>query len=91
MTWARAGFKLDLVNAVVLPDGKVSLPAELREALGLTPGTVLEIQNQSGKIVAWKKPEPRPESNHTGPFTFSLPGGLVTADQVEASLEDEEE
>ena len=52
LTWARAGFKLDLVNAVVLPDGKVSLPAELREALGLTPGTVLEIQNQSGKIAA---------------------------------------
>ena len=79
------------MNAVVLPDGKVSLPAELREALGLTPGTVLEIQNQSGKIVAWKKTELSPVSNQTGPFTFSLPGGLVTADQVDVSLEDADE
>ncbi|MBI4326364.1 MAG: AbrB/MazE/SpoVT family DNA-binding domain-containing protein [Chloroflexi bacterium] len=46
------------MNAIVLDDGKISIPKELREALGLKPGTVLEMQDQAGTLVAWKKVEP---------------------------------
>ena len=46
------------MNATVQDDGKVSIPKELRDALGLIPGTVLEMQNQAGTLVAWKKTEP---------------------------------
>jgi bifunctional DNA-binding transcriptional regulator/antitoxin component of YhaV-PrlF toxin-antitoxin module len=43
------------MSAVVLEDGKISIPPEVRAALGLAPGTVLEVQSQAGKLVAWKK------------------------------------
>ena len=46
------------MNSTVLDDGKISIPKELRDALGLSPGTVLEVQNQGGTLVAWKKVEP---------------------------------
>lgn len=78
------------MNTVVLPDGKISLPVELRESLGLTPGTVLEVQSEFGKIVAWKKTKQQ-AFEEARPFTFSLPSGPVTADLVWASLEDEDE
>jgi len=48
------------MNATVLDDGKVSIPQELRDALDLRPGTVLEMQQQAGKLVAWKKNGPDP-------------------------------
>jgi AbrB family looped-hinge helix DNA binding protein len=43
------------MSAVILEDGKITIPPEVREALGLAPGTVLEVQSQAGKLVAWKK------------------------------------
>ena len=46
------------MSTVVLNDGKISIPQEVREALGLGPGTVLEVQSQAGRLVAWKKIEP---------------------------------
>jgi bifunctional DNA-binding transcriptional regulator/antitoxin component of YhaV-PrlF toxin-antitoxin module len=46
------------MSIVVLDDGKISIPQEVREALGLCPGTVLEVQSQAGTLVAWKKVEP---------------------------------
>lgn len=46
------------MNVLVLEDGKISIPTELRDALGLSPGTVLEMQNRAGTLVAWKKVEP---------------------------------
>jgi len=46
------------MSTVVLDDGKISIPQEVREALGLCPGTVLEVQSQAGTLVAWKKVEP---------------------------------
>lgn len=79
------------MNPVVLPDGKISLPAELRESLGLTPGTILEVQSESGKIVAWKRRGEGEQQGQGEPFTFALPGGTVTASDVAALLEDEDE
>ncbi len=46
------------MSAIVLDDGKISIPKEVREALGLAPGTVLEVQSHAGTLVAWKKVEP---------------------------------
>jgi AbrB family looped-hinge helix DNA binding protein len=46
------------VNAVLTQDGQIEIPRELREQLGLQPGTVLELRNQAGTLVAWKKVEP---------------------------------
>jgi AbrB family looped-hinge helix DNA binding protein len=46
------------VNAVLTQDGQIEIPRELREQLGLKPGNVLELQNQAGTLVAWKKLEP---------------------------------
>ena len=34
------------------------LPREVREALGIGPGTVLEVQTHGGTFVAWKRIEP---------------------------------
>ena len=46
------------MDALVLDDGKISIPKELRDALGIKPATVLEMQNQAGTLVAWKKAGP---------------------------------
>ncbi|MBI4658455.1 MAG: AbrB/MazE/SpoVT family DNA-binding domain-containing protein [Verrucomicrobia bacterium] len=46
------------MDVIVLGDGKISIPKELRSALGLNPGTVLEMKNQAGTLVVWKKVEP---------------------------------
>jgi bifunctional DNA-binding transcriptional regulator/antitoxin component of YhaV-PrlF toxin-antitoxin module len=46
------------VTAVISQDGQIEIPRELREQLGLNPGNVLELQNQAGTLVAWKKVEP---------------------------------
>jgi AbrB family looped-hinge helix DNA binding protein len=45
------------MTTVVCDDGKISIPQEVREALGIGPGTVLEVQCEAGKFVAWKKAE----------------------------------
>jgi len=49
---------LVFVNTVVLDDGKINIPQEVCDALGLRPGTVLEVRSQAGTLVAWKKVEP---------------------------------
>ena len=46
------------MSTIVQADGKISIPKELRDALGLNPGTVLEMQNEAGTLVVWKKIEP---------------------------------
>jgi AbrB family looped-hinge helix DNA binding protein len=46
------------MSTIVQEDGKISIPKEVREALGLGPGTVLEMETQAGTLVAWKRVEP---------------------------------
>ncbi len=66
------------VNVVISQDGCIKIPHELCEELGLEPGTVLEIKNQGGTLVAWKR---------TGPDMFekwlgrgALPTGITSED-----------
>ncbi len=46
------------MDATVQADGKISIPKELRDALGLNTGTVMELQQQAGALVARKKTDP---------------------------------
>ena len=64
------------MNATVQDDGKVSIPQELQDALGLTPGTVLEMRHQSGTLVAWKQDGPDAFEKWRG--RGSLPAGTDT-------------
>jgi bifunctional DNA-binding transcriptional regulator/antitoxin component of YhaV-PrlF toxin-antitoxin module len=43
------------MSTVVQDDGKISIPQEVCDALGIRPGTVLEVHSEAGKLVAWKK------------------------------------
>ncbi len=42
------------MNAIVSEKGQVTIPKEVRDKLGITPGTVLDFQAVKGKIVAVK-------------------------------------
>ena len=64
------------MTATIQDDGKISIPKELRDALGLSPGTVLEMQNQAGTLVAWKKTEPDAFEKWRG--RGQLPAGTST-------------
>lgn len=67
------------MNAVVLPDGSVNIPEEIRDALGLAPGTQLEVENQAGKLVAWKKESGNPFEKWRG--RGKAPEGIRSTDQ----------
>ena len=64
------------MTATIQDDGKIIIPKELRDALGLSPGTVLEMQNQAGTLVAWKKTEPDAFEKWRG--RGQLPAGTST-------------
>jgi AbrB family looped-hinge helix DNA binding protein len=68
------------VHAVLTDDGQIEIPRELREQLGLKPGNVLELQNQAGTLVAWKKIEPDIFEKWRG--RGSLPAGATTDDYL---------
>ena len=68
------------MNAVLTQDGQIEIPRELRERLGLQPGNVLELRNQAGTLVAWKKVEPDVFEKWRGRGT--LPAGANTDDYL---------
>lgn len=43
------------MKAVVAERGQVTIPKVLRERLGIMPGTVLDFEVESGRLVAKKK------------------------------------
>ena len=43
------------MSAVVLEDGKISVPQEALEAVGFRPGTALEVQAQGATLVVRKR------------------------------------
>lgn len=67
------------MKAIVLDDGKVTIPKELLDALGFRPGTVLEMQNQAGALVAWKESDGDKFEKWKG--RGKLPPGAQNVDQ----------
>lgn len=39
------------MESIVAESGAIPIPAELREKLGITPGTVLDIREENGALV----------------------------------------
>jgi len=68
------------MSTIVQDDGKISIPQGVREALGIGPGTVLEVQSQAGTLVAWKKVEPDAFEKWRG--RGQLPVGANTDDYL---------
>ena len=68
------------MNAVLTQDGQIEIPRELRDQLGFKPGSILELQNQAGTLVAWKKVEPDVFNKWRGRGT--LPAGANTDDYL---------
>ena len=42
------------MKAVVAERGQITIPKRIRDRLGLTPGTLLDLREQNGKILAEK-------------------------------------
>jgi antitoxin PrlF len=42
------------LNAVVADRGQVTIPKKLRDSLGITPHTVLEFEEENGRLVVTK-------------------------------------
>ena len=68
------------MSTIVQDDGKISIPQEVRDALGLGPGTILEVQSEAGVLVAWKKVEPDAFEKWRG--RGRLPTGANTDDYL---------
>lgn len=68
------------MTVVVSQSGQIEIPRELREQLGFQPGNVLELQNQAGTLVAWKKVEPDVFEKWRG--RGSLPAGTSSDDYL---------
>ena len=64
------------MNVVLTEDGRLAIPKELREQLGLEPGSVLELQSLAGTLVVSKKVEPDVFEKWRG--RGKLPTGLNT-------------
>lgn len=54
------------MKTVVGEKGQVTIPKALRESLGLTPGTTLEIHEEAGALVARKRAEGDPFTRLVG-------------------------
>lgn len=68
------------MNAVLTQDGRIEIPRELREQLDFQPGNVLELQNQAGTLVAFKKVEADVFEKWRG--RGAMPGGATTDDSL---------
>ena len=60
------------MNAILSEKGQVTIPKEIRDDLGLTPGTVLDFQEDHGVIMVRKIVEVNPISAWRG--RAQLPG-----------------
>jgi antitoxin PrlF len=54
------------MKTTVSEKGQVTIPKRLRERLGLRNGTVLEVQEQRGRLIMTKKPSRDPYDKYFG-------------------------
>ena len=43
------------MKTIVSEKGQITIPKAVREKLGITPGTVLDVKTDKGKLIAVKK------------------------------------
>ena len=43
------------MKTIVSEKGQITIPKAVREKLGITPGTVLEVETEKGRLIAVKK------------------------------------
>lgn len=67
------------MDAVVLENGQITIPKELREKLGIQAGTLLELTSSGGKLILEKKPPADPFSKWCG--RGKLPSGFNSVDE----------
>jgi AbrB family looped-hinge helix DNA binding protein len=71
------------MNAILSEKGQVTIPKAIRDDLGLTPGAVLDFQEDHGVIIVRKIVNENPISAWRG--RGSLPGRLGVMDYLTAT------
>ncbi len=68
------------MEAVVAERGQFTIPKKIRDKLGITPGTVLEVTAESGQLIARKKPASGVDA------VFGILGRAIDTDKVMSEL-----
>lgn len=66
------------MNAIISEKGQVTIPKELRDQLGLSPGTVLAFRSEGGTLIAQKSLPNDPFDKWWG--KGKLPAGVKNID-----------
>jgi AbrB family looped-hinge helix DNA binding protein len=61
------------MKAVVAERGQVTIPKDLRDRLGITPGTVMDFHEENGRLVAEKVTQTDPVAAVVGCLTLDMP------------------
>ncbi len=61
------------MKAIVSDRGRVTIPKALRERLGIHPRTVVEFNEEHGRLVARKAPQTDPVTQMLGCLTLKRP------------------
>jgi len=61
------------MKAVVAERGQITIPKPIRDRLGLTPGTLLDLREHNGKILAEKVPNNDPVAQVRGCLKLDKP------------------
>ncbi len=74
------------MKTTVSERGQITLPKAIRSALGIKPGTVLEITLEAGRITAQKREEDDPVHRWRG--KGRKPSGINTTDEYLGAVRD---
>lgn len=60
------------MQSIVAESGQLPIPAEVRDKLGITPGMVLDVREEDGKLIAVKVLQDDPVSRVRGRFNLGM-------------------
>ncbi|MFA6241444.1 MAG: AbrB/MazE/SpoVT family DNA-binding domain-containing protein [Candidatus Hydrogenedentales bacterium] len=72
------------MKAIVAERGQITIPKAIRDSLGLTPGVVLNLREENGRIVAEKAPLEDPFSKVLGCLPLDKSTDEILADLRDA-------
>ena len=70
------------------PQGQISVPAEIRRKLGLAPGSVIERNEEAGKIVVRRAATVALEDIHKALFETGPLSPAATVEEMDESIQD---